>query len=297
MTRFLASLAALILLFAAPAAQARSARANADSLLAADRAFSAAAARAPTPADALAPMFDAEVVMPGGPDLAIGRDAVLARFRAAPAWQSGTVSWRPLRAGISADGTQGFTWGYLDVTAGNPAMRARKYLAYWIRRPEGWRVAAWRQIPLQPGGAETTAQSPLLPAFAARPNADPAVAARHQASLAAAEQAFSDRAQQVGLRAAFREFGRPDAVNLGSGSTGFVTGAEAISAGFDNAAPPSPLRWSTTRALAASSGDLGVSMGLIRRNAPGTDGRPDTMSFFTVWYRERPDGAWRYIAE
>ena len=121
--------------------------------------------------------------------------------------------------------------------------------------------------------------------------------AGHQASLAAAEQAFSDRAQQVGLAAAFREFGRADAVNLGSGQAAFVTGAEAISAGMENGGPPSPLHWSTTRALAASSGDLGVSMGLIRRYTPATDGRPDTISFFTIWYRERPDAAWRYLAE
>src|SRR5690242_20438833 len=183
MTRFLV----LILLLLAPAAHARSARANAESLFAADRAFSAAAARAATPADGIAAMFDADVVMSGGPDLAIGRDAVLARFRAAPAWQSGNVSWRPVRGGVSADGTQGFTYGYLDVSAGNPAMRARKYLAYWVRRPEGWRVAAYRQIPLQPGGEPTPARPPLLPAFTATPA--PTAVAGHLASLAAAEQA------------------------------------------------------------------------------------------------------------
>jgi hypothetical protein len=294
MIRFLA---ALILLLAAPAARAQSAQANAESLLAADRAFAAAAAQAATPADALAAMFDADIVTPGGPNLTIGRDAVLAAFRAAPAWQSGNVSWRPVRGGVSADGSQGFTYGYLTVTAGDPARRERKYLAYWVRRPEGWRVAAYRQIPLQPGGAQTAAQAPLLPAFAAAPAADPAVAERHRTSLAAAEQAFSDRAQAIGLAAAFREYGRPDAVNLGAGTAAFVTGAEAISANVDNGEATSPVRWSTTRALAASSGDLGVSMGLIRRNTPGTDGRPDTISFFTVWYRERPDGPWRYIAE
>lgn len=292
MIRFLA---ALILVLAAPAARAQTPQQNAESLLAADRAFAAAAASAATPADALAAMFDADVVMPGGPDLAIGRDAVLARFRAAPAWQSGNVTWRPVRVGVSADGTQGFTYGYLDVAAGNPAARQRKYLAYWLRRPEGWRVATYRQIPLQPGGEQTTARPPLLPAFSATPA--PAAVAAHQASLALAEQAFSDRAQVVGLAAAFREFGRADAVNLGSGQSAFVTGADEIAAGFDNGGPPSPLHWSTTRGLAASSGDLGVSIGLIRRNIPATDGRPDTISFFTVWFRERPDMPWRYIAE
>ncbi len=296
MTRLLAAVAALILLVA-PAAGAQSAQANAESLLAADRAFAAAAATAPTPADALAAMFDAEVVVPGGPDLTIGRDAALAAFRAAPAWQSGTVSWRPVRGGVSADGTQGFTYGYLTVTAGDPARRERKYLAYWVRRPAGWRVAAYRQIPLQPGGTPSEAQPPLLPAFAAAPNADPTVSARHQTSLAAAEQAFSDRAQRIGLAAAFREYGHPEAVNLAAGNAAFVTGGAAISGSVDNGETTSPVRWSTTRALAASSGDLGVSMGVIRRNTPGTDGRPDSFSFFTVWRRDTPDGEWRYLAE
>jgi hypothetical protein len=38
-------------------------------------------------------------------------------------------------------------------------------------------------------------------------------------------------------------------------------------------------------------------MGVIHRNTPGTDGRPDSFSFFTVWRRDTPDGPWRYIAE
>src|SRR5690606_26041416 len=74
---------------------------------------------------------------------------------------------------------------------------------------------------------------PALPGFMARPRTDPAVTQRHQASLAAAERAFSDRAQQVGLRTAFREYGRGDATNLAAGGAAFVTGAEAVAAGVD----------------------------------------------------------------
>ena len=289
-------LAALILLLAAPAAPAQPAQAGLDSLLTADRAFSAAAAHAATPADAVAAMFDADITMPGGPALTTGRDAVLAALRAAPAWQSGTVSWRPVRGGISADGTQGFTYGFLTVTAGDPARRERKYLAYWVRRPEGWRVAAWKQVPRPAGEVSADMQPPSLPAAAAAPNSDPAVTARHQASLAAAERAFSDRAQAIGLRAAFREYGRADAMNMGGGP-GFTIGAEAISRDVAPDAATSPVNWSAERTLAASSGDLGVSMGVIHRNAPSTDGRPNSFSFFTVWRRDRSDGAWRYIAE
>ena len=301
MTRLLAPLAlltALIFGLTATVAHAQDPAAQVESLLAADRAFSAAAASAPTPADALAAMFDAEVVLPGAPALTVGREPALALFRAAPAWQSGTVSWRPVRGGVSADGTQGFSYGYLTVTAGDPARRERKYLAYWVRRAEGWRVAAYRQIPLQPGGAPTAGlHAPSLPAFTAAPDPDPAVTQRHQASLAAAEQAFSDRAQAIGLAAAFREYGRPDATNLGAGGAAFVTGTEAVSGSVDAGEATSPVRWSTTRSLVASSGDLGVSMGVIRRNQPAADGRPDAFSFFTIWRRDAPDGEWRYIAE
>lgn len=289
-------LAALALLLATPAARAQSAEANADALLAADRAFAAAAAHAPTPADAVAAMFDADVTMPGGPALTTGRDAVLALLRAAPAWQSGIVSWHPIRAGVSADGTQGFTYGYLTVTVGDPARRERKYLAYWVRRPEGWRVAAWKQAPRPAGDVSADMTPPSLPVATVAPDPNPAIAAAHQASLAAAERAFSDRAQSIGLAAAFREYGRADAMNMGDGA-GFTIGAEAISRIVDSGEPTSTVSWSTTRALAASSGDLGVSMGVIHRNTPSTDGRPDSFSFFTVWRRDTPDGPWRYIAE
>ena len=60
---------------------------------------------------------------------------------------------------------------------------------------------------------------------------------------------------------------------------------------------PSPVRWATERSFVASSGDLGVSIGTIRTNRPGADGRPDDFPFFTVWRRDRPDAPWRYIAE
>ncbi len=297
MTRLLAPLAALVLLVAAPAARAQSAQANVDSLLAADRAFAASAASAATPVDAVAAMFDAEIVLPAGPTLAVGREAALTALRAVPAWQTGNVSWRPVRGGVSADGTQGFTYGYLTVTAGPPERRERKYLAYWVRRQDGWRVVAWRQSPREAGEPTPGLQPPALPAFAAAPSVDAAQTARHQASLAAAEQALSDRAQQVGLASAFRDYGRPDAVNLGTPGAAFVPGADTIAAGMGNSTAPSPLRWSTERSVVASSGDLGVSLGLIHRNQPPTDGSPASFAFFTIWKRDAPDGEWRYIAE
>jgi ketosteroid isomerase-like protein len=266
-----------------------------DSLLAADRTFSAAAAQAADPPSALAPMFDAEVVMPLPPRHLIGRDAVVAAFRESPAFREGQVRWTPIRGGVSADGTQGFTYGFLSLSAGEPARRERKYLAYWIRRPEGWRVVAYRQVVRAQGEVSTEPMPASLPAFNAEATNDNAVIEGHRRSLAAAEQAFSDRAQQVGLRTAFREYGREDAMNMYEGA-GFRVGLDAISAGFPET-NVSPVRWSTERSFVASSGDLGVSIGTIHSNGPVAEGQPASFPFFTVWRRDTPDAPWRYVAE
>jgi hypothetical protein len=163
----------------------------------------------------------------------------------------------------------------------------RKYLAYWIRRPEGWRVAAYRQLPRAPGAVPTAMLPPSLPAFAARPARGLARIEAHRASLHAAEQAFSDRAQSVGLRAAFREYGRPDAMNMG-GPGPIAVGLDAVTAGFPEGETISPVSWGTERSFVASSGDLGVSIGIIRGNRPAADGQPPRFPFFTIWRRDRP---------
>jgi hypothetical protein len=290
---FFAALAALA--FHSAPALARESSAAVEELLAADRAFAAAAASAPSIPDAFAAMFDAEVVVPlPGRGLLVGRDAVLEVYRASPSFREGAVSWAPIRGGISADGTQGFTFGYLDVTAGPDDRRNRKYLAYWVRRAEGWRIVAYRQVPRPPGAVSTAMIAPSLPTRSVHPN--PRAIPRHQASLAAAEQAFSDRAQQIGLRAAFREFGRQDAMNMSEGAA-IAIGLDAITAHFPEGQTTSPLNWRTERSYAASSGDLGVSIGTIRANSPVPEGRPTSIPFFTVWRRDRPDAPWRYIAE
>jgi ketosteroid isomerase-like protein len=284
---------------ASPAA-ARSARAGVEALIAADRAFSAAAARAPSAADGLAAMLDAEAVMPvPGSGHAVGRDAVTAALRASPGLREGHAAWTPIRGGISADGTQGFTFGYLTLSGGDPARRNRKYLSYWVRRPAGWRVAAYRQIVRPEGAVPLAMLAPSLPAFAARPSARARAPARIEAqrrSLHAAEQAFSDRAQRAGLRAAFREYGADDAINMAVGA-GFTIGRDAISEGVAPESDTSPVRWSTERSFVAASGDLGVSIGTIHANAPAADGRPPSFPFFTIWRRDRPGAPWRYVAE
>ena len=289
---FRAILLALFLLAAPAAAKPADPKSAVNELLAADLTFSVEAAKAADPVAGISAMLDQEVVMPSPKGHAIGRDAVVALFRENPSYKEGIVSWSPIRGGISADGTQGFTYGFLTVSAGDAARRDRKYLAYWIKRPEGWRVVAYRQQVRQPGEVSKNLMAPSLPAAAVEPTADASVIAANQASLAAAEKSFSDHAQKVGLRTAFRDFGREDAMNM-YGGAGFAIGLDAIAAGFPEK-EPTTIHWSTERSIAASSGDLGVSIGTIRSNDPA---KGDAFAFFTVWRRDGPDKPWRYVAE
>jgi len=256
-------------------------------LIAAERAFSAAAANR-APAEGIAAMFDAEVQLPTRDGIANGREAATAALTANPSSRGTGANWRSIGGGVSADGSHGFTFGYLDIAGGDPARAHRRYLAYWVKRPEGWRVLALRQVVRRPDEAEIDPIAPIVPAAST-------AAAVHADEVAEAERAFSDRAQQVGLRAAFLEYGHARAVHVATPS-GFAVGLPAIGANFDEA-PTSPLNWSSDRTWAAGSGDLGLSVGTIRSNTPPPAGQPGSIPFFTIWIRDSATGQWRYIAE
>jgi len=47
----------------------------------------------------------------------------------------------------------------------------------------------------------------------------------------------------------------------------------------------------------ASSGDLGVSWGVIRPNETTLSGQRPATAFFTIWHCDGAAQPWRYIAE
>ncbi|MGE3870801.1 MAG: nuclear transport factor 2 family protein [Pseudorhodoplanes sp.] len=292
MTRILAFLAAL--LFAVPAA-AQSPRAAYDELIAAERALSDAAAQL-SPAEGIASMLAGDVVFMSRQGAIRGRPAALANLRDNPANSGTHARWHSIRGGVSADGLHGFTLGYLDIARGDPARAHRRYLAYWVRGAEGWRVAVFKQVLRPADEALTQAQPAALPARLIR--ADAALAAGHNATLIAAERAFSDRAQQVGIHRSFQEYGRPDAIHVFA--PGFAIGLAAIGAAQaaqPGSAEPATINWSADSAITASSGDLGVTIGMIRSNGAPPAGQPAASPFFTIWARDSADQPWRYIAE
>lgn len=270
----------------------------AEDLLASDRAFGSA--HGATVLDALGPMLAADVIMPGpGAVLTRGRRAVLEALGGSADNLTATLTWRPAGGGVSADGLHGFTWGYMTQRRPDGTDQPWKYLAYWIRGAEGWRVAAYKRRPAPGASGETAPPRPLLPPRGVAPVADSAVLAHYHASLAAAEQAFSDEAQRIGLGSAFAAFGTPESVNIGGPQdTVFVRGAEAIAVATGGGeGGPSPISWSAEETRGASSGDLGVTFGFIRANAPDAEGRTAVFPFFTVWRRGGPGQPWRYVAE
>ncbi len=279
-------------LSAAPAAVAgKVAVSAADGLLAADRAFATQAAGRKMP-DALAAMLADEVVMPlPGGTFARDRAAALAAISANADNVTSTVNWAPIRAVLSADGRDGFTLGYMTVTRANGTTVIAKYLSYWIRGADGWRVFAYRRG----FGPDMAPAHAMLPAVAPARSAtarNAAEAASDRASLIAAEQAFSDRAQNIGIGPAFAQTGRPEAINMG-GPGPFIVGPEAIGAG-NGSGTTSPVNWRADDAHVARSGDLGVTWGTIRSN---TDKARPPSAFFTIWRRDGRGDDWRYIAE
>ena len=287
-----------------PAAEAHSAVVNyqspqaaADALLAADRGFSAAAADKDMVSGIVA-MLRPDAVMPSRvAGFSKGPEAIAAALRSYPDLAGAKASWEPVRAGVSADGLHGFTYGFMTIRReGKPAERA-KYLSYWTNAEDGWKVALFKRGRSGDGEVSSAVRPAALPPSILTP--DPAAVPAHRASLVAAEKAFSDDAQTIGLGPAFVKNGSSDAMNMGGGAD-FTFGNEVIGADLSRQGPPGatvPIYWAADEGvLVASSGDLGVTWGWIRQHKP-TAGQPDKFPFFTIWRRGAPDQPWRYVAE
>lgn len=259
-------------------------------VLEADRAFAAQAASTGF-IDAAGRMFADGVIMPvPGRGFVRGRAEAIAALEANPLNRGARAEWRPMRVGISADGQQAFTFGYFRLLTPDSAVHL-KYLTYWVSTPGGWRAIAFKRG--RSGPVPDSAMAPALPARLVEPVSDSATIAGYRRSLADAEQAFSDMAQRAGIGNAFVANGHADAVNMGPGPQ-FVVGAAAIGRDMGLDSTPSPVRWSADYdVMVASSGDLGITFGMIRQNQAGGAEFP----FFTIWSRAHPRERWRFIAE
>ncbi len=270
-----------------------------EQLLATDRAFGAAGAQT-TLVPALTAMFAPDVIMQGPGGMMRGLGAATDALNANATNTTATLEWAPVRAGISADGQHGFTYGYMTMTQAGAAAVPLKYLAYWVKRDGRWRVAAYKRRARPVGDVVTTLMTSILPAQLVPATSDAGVIAGHRAGVVAAEKAFSDEAQQIGIGPAFAKHGWPDAMNMGGpDDAGFVIGNELIGRNIGRGAPTdsSPVFWSADDVIVSSSGDLAVTFGLIRSHpkAGAAGPPPPPQPFFTIW--RKVSGVWKYIAE
>ena len=275
----------------------------ADELLAADRAFSAASASSDV-VTGLSRMFAADVVMPT-PNGSFARGARAAKeaLEKNPDNARSRLEWTPVRVGVSADGLHGFSWGYMTLTKPDGATTPLKYLAYWIRGDSGWRVAVYKRALRPAGSVSLEPVPPALPPRLVAPSKDEAAKARFRDELGDTERAFSQEAQKIGLGVAFQKYGAPDAVNMGGPNNAtFVVGPEAIGKAVSEGQPAggSTVTWEPHQVVVATSGDLGVTIGMITPKsvaADRDDGAPQSFPFFTIWRRQHPGEPWRFVAE
>jgi ketosteroid isomerase-like protein len=181
-----------------------------EELIAADRAVSAASAGTDL-VTGLTAMFAEDVVIPNPPGhFAEGKAAVVTMLRANPDNVRSQTEWTPVRGGLSADGAHGFTVGFMSLHRPDGATLALKYLAYWVKQAEGWRVVAYKRTRAGEGSPSRAMMAPVLPAQLVTSSTDAVEIARHRDSLDRAERSFSDEAQKIGLGPAFARFGSAD---------------------------------------------------------------------------------------
>lgn len=295
MPRSILAVTVLLISSSAPNAQSPDLRKAIDELLTVDREHARRAQRANV-VDALGGMFADDVYLSAYGAFHHGRDSALSRLRGVPENLTARLEWAPIRAGVSGDGQHGFTYGFMTLVRADSTKLPLKYLAYWVRKPEGWKVAVYRRGPRAEGTAATAMREPSIPDKAVAITQDAAIVARHAKALGDAERDFSALAGRIGLGPAFTQNSAPDAMNMGGGQAAdFLYGPEAIGAGVGaGETGPSKLTWGPDTVLVASSGDLGVTIGHI--NAPADGGQPARrIPFFTVW--KKVGSAWKFVAE
>jgi hypothetical protein len=202
-----------------------------------------------------------------------------------PANATSTIEWAPRSGGVSADGTNGYTYGFaMQRTADGKAL-PMYYVAYWLKQRDGWHMLAFKRAGR--GNGEAAPRSFPIETPVAERGDSAAVAA----SLAAAEKAFSDDAGVRGTHEAFHSRASRFAATIGGpAKADFNYGPDEIAAGVGP--DTKDLDWSSDEVLVAPSGDLGISMGRIRVKS-NPDNPP--IVFFTIWRRE--NGRWAYLVE
>ena len=278
----------------APASAAEEAH---DALLRADIARGDSVARRGY-ADGLAARLTEDVIyLRGGLPIIRGRVAARAVLAAESLGTNPTVRWQPVRAEASSDGKSGFSYGYAIFGASQPnatAVRVDRYIAFWRREADGWRIAAYAETY---GSAPAPLSLPLPAQGASLADRPMPRASGALEAIRAADTDFSDDAAKLGTGEAFGRYAADDA-QIFSGPGEFTSGPRAITQSFGPITSNSSLVWHPVAGQVSESGDLGFTVGNAVFTGARDDGAPFVRysKYLTVWKKQR-DGRWRYVVD
>lgn len=262
-----------------------------NTLLSADSALSLAANSSLHDALAAGATDSIVMLMPALPRV-VGRAQVLAAIDSLNAVTNRTMSWRPIRAELSADGSRGYSYGYGRRVARTDTLTSVapiQYLSFWKRVDTGWKLEAWM---VSAGGADAPATAPPAcahpgpPTYSSRDDSDAI------ATVRSADLDFSARSVKSGAAAAFAEYVAPDGASIGTGNTEITCGRDAVAQALQ-AIGPGVLTWEPRVADAAPSGDLAFTSG--DATIHGEQGLAFS-KYLTVWKRSA-NGKWYFVAD
>ncbi len=203
-----------------------------------------------------------------------------------------TMSWRPIRAELSADGTRGYSYGYGRRVAGTDTLTSVapiQYLSFWRREGGAWKLAAWM---ISAGGADAPPGAPAACAHPAPPEYVTTAGSAAAVSAREADLEFSAISNKSGAGPAFAAFVAEDGASIGTGANEIACGRGKVAAGVQPLGPGA-LIWAPRLADAAPSGDLAFTSGVatIREER-----KVSYSKYLTIWKR-RADGSWRVVAD
>jgi len=257
----------------------------AEALLAAERTASEASARvkfASAIVGALA--SDGTILWPGAP-VVVGPAPVQHLLSAQRLLDSLRITWQPLGAEVSTDGSLGATWGVAVAARDGSAPQLGRYIAAWRMESGSWKLAAFVGLGIYP------AQSTILPPDTGPLRQPPLPPRGPAAAFIEADLGFSRLAGDSGAAVAFGRYAAPEAFMFGGGLP--RRGPEAIRRVFEGGSPTN-WAWHPVLAGAAGSGELGYTVGEAVITPEGGPARYS--KYLTIW-RRQPDGTVRYLTD
>jgi ketosteroid isomerase-like protein len=210
-----------------------------------------------------------------------------------------TVRWTPLNGDVSADGKAGYTMGFMTTRTADGKEILGKYVSFWIRQANGWRVLVYKRVGRAAGEVSTAEEPAPVHSDVARKAHSVADSAQFARELDAAERAFSKEAGVIGLGAAFTKNSAADAHHTGGpADAGFRHGPADVGAGISAGGEPplGSITWAPDVVHVARSGDVGITYGFITIAGEGSN-PARRVSYLTVWKREKHTDPWKLAVE